>query len=72
MTAAKLKRADHCMLLHAAELLEQEAEALRMSHTLDGEWFVLDEIDRAAVAGYADFVNTASWLRGLARDVEDA
>ncbi len=53
---------------HAAEILEQEAEALKASHTVNGEWLddTGDELDAVAHAEHDDWQCTARQLRELA------
>jgi hypothetical protein len=52
--------------VHAAEILEQEAEALKDSHTVNGEWRDgQDEIDAAAHAEHDDLLFIARRLREL-------
>lgn len=53
------------LLLHAAELLEDEAEALKTGHTINGEWPEKTGLDRRAKAEYDDLMDTAKWLRHL-------
>jgi len=52
--------------LHAAEILEHEAEALKCSHTVNGKWLPdKDDIDAAAHAEHNDWLRTARRLREL-------
>ena len=55
----RMKRRRH--MLHAAELLEREAEALRDCNTFAGKWQ-----DASAQADYDDLVTTAAALRDSA------
>lgn len=70
--AGTLKRLGNAgeILTHAAELLEQEAEALRQAHTVDGRWEDGEECDAAAHAEYDDWLCTARQLRSLAAGVQ--
>jgi len=77
ITTADLRLMMQRVVLHAAEILEQEAEALKASHTVNGEWRDgQDEIDAAAHAEHDDWLVTARQLRAmftlLPRAVEEA
>lgn len=59
MTPARLQR--------AAEVLREEAEALRLSHTVSGEWpKVLDRIDASARASHDEMLELAAELEAHA------
>lgn len=52
-------------MIHAAELLEADAQALKESHTLDGRWGS-SRMDHVAKYDYNDMITTAQRLRTLA------
>jgi hypothetical protein len=54
------------LLGHAAQLLEQEAEGLRQSHTVRGKWPNADAADLVAKEAYENMVETARGLRAVA------
>ena len=50
----------------AADLFDEDADVLRDSHTLDGEWIVYDESDKAAHESHDEMRALAAKLRALA------
>jgi hypothetical protein len=54
-------------LLHAARLLERDAESLRVSHSVNGEWQLACGCDVGAKHDHDDMLATAVGLRALAR-----
>lgn len=56
-------------LLRAAELLEEDAEALRGCHTLNGAWIIVDDLDRAAQRGYEERIALAKRFRALGASI---
>jgi hypothetical protein len=59
-----IRRARRAML-HAAGLLEREAEALRLSHTVRGRWSCF-RTDRSTKRDHDDMLATARQLRTMA------
>jgi len=55
------------LLIHAADLIEDEAKCLSEAHTINGAWTPLDDADREALALFHDFRRTAISLRTMAR-----
>ncbi len=61
--------ADTPLLIRAAELLEELAEDLEDSHTVDGVWKLDDQYDSSAAFEHAELVTVAQKLR--AREASD-
>lgn len=53
-------------MLRAAQLLEQDAEDMKRSHTIDGVWDTTDPIDESAKADHDEHLGIAAKLRVLA------
>lgn len=52
-------------LLRAAQLLEEDAECLKRSHTLNGEWIAMSPEDERAKADCVERMALAAILRLL-------
>lgn len=55
--------ADTPLLIRAAELLEELAEDLEASHTVDGVWKLDDQYDSDAAFEHAELITVAQKLR---------
>lgn len=53
-------------LLRAAEILAEDAEILRASHTLDDRWILIDSADELARADHDERVSIAAKLQAMA------
>lgn len=53
-------------LSRAAQLLEYDADCLRSSHTLNGEWVIEDVCDETAKADHDERLAVAAKLRLMA------
>lgn len=51
------------LLLRAANSIEENAQALRECHSLDGEWSIEDEVDAAAQEAYDNDMRLVAELR---------
>lgn len=59
-------------LIRAAELLEEEAEALFEAHTVNDRWPDNDQADRDAKEHHAELIEIASRLRAIQRGFESS
>ena len=57
-----------CLIRHAAEIIAEEAQCLRCSHTIDGKSWDASEKDTKRM--HDDMVETAMQLMELARNLE--
>lgn len=53
-------------LRRIAQILEEEAECIRGSHTLHGQWCLLDAVDRSAKAQHDEMKSLAQKARAAA------
>lgn len=58
---------DGLLLCAAARTIEADAQDLKRSHTLRGEWIELDDVDRSAKAEYDSRMKLAAELRERSR-----
>ena len=61
---------DRTLMRKAAHIIETHAEDLKRSHTLRGEWIVLDSVDRSAKADYDHDMHLVRELRARVRMAE--
>lgn len=54
-------------LVRAAQLLEEDAECLKRSHSIDGKWFLEDRADETAKSGHDERMSLGAKLRLMAR-----